>query len=87
MIFPDDGIDTRIHNIKIKSSKERDLGLNRDLFKPESLVRYPKLEGFEPDVLYRRALLLHRYLEGFENKNFKFTTVKFPKFLAGTIRT
>lgn len=56
----DDGIDTRIHGIKIKSSKEMDLGLNSDLFKPENLVRFPKLEGFPQLALYRRALLLQR---------------------------
>ena len=58
--FADDGIDTRIHGIKIKSTKERDLGLNKDLFSPENLVRYPKLENIERDSLYRRALVLQR---------------------------
>lgn len=35
----DDGVDTRIHGIKIKSLKERDLGLNIDLFDKKELVR------------------------------------------------
>ncbi|XP_074642491.1 E3 ubiquitin-protein ligase HECTD3-like [Tubulanus polymorphus] len=56
----DDGIDVRLHGIKIKSTKERDLGLSVDVFIPSQLIRYPKLESFEPEVLYRRALLLQR---------------------------
>ena len=56
----DDGIDTRIHGIKIKSTKERYLGLNRDLFSPQNLVRYPKLENIEYNSLYQRAMLLQR---------------------------
>ncbi|XP_070563097.1 E3 ubiquitin-protein ligase HECTD3-like isoform X2 [Ptychodera flava] len=59
----DDGVDTRIHGIKIKSSKEKDLGLNRDLFAADSLVRYPKLELIDIDVLYRRALALQRFIK------------------------
>lgn len=59
----DDGIDTRIHGIKIKSSKERDLGISCDLFVKKNLVRYPLLDGFDQDVLYRRAIVLHRLLQ------------------------
>ncbi|ELU04919.1 hypothetical protein CAPTEDRAFT_168000 [Capitella teleta] len=59
----DDGIDTRIHGLKIKSSKEMDLGLNSDLFKSEKLlVRYPKIEGFPSLSLYSRGLLLLRFI-------------------------
>ncbi|XP_077981106.1 E3 ubiquitin-protein ligase HECTD3-like isoform X2 [Glandiceps talaboti] len=59
----DDGVDTRIHGIKIKSTKERDLGLSRDLFAADNLVRYPKLELIDIDVLYRRTLALQRFIK------------------------
>uniref|UniRef100_A0A668AFA4 HECT domain containing 3 n=1 Tax=Myripristis murdjan TaxID=586833 RepID=A0A668AFA4_9TELE len=60
----DEGIDVRIRGLKIKSSCERDLGLNADVFQSSNLVRYPRLEGTEPDVLYRRALVIQRYGHG-----------------------
>ena len=56
----DDGIDTRVHGIKMMSIHERDLGLNIDVFKRESLVRFPRLENIDVMVLYRRATLLNR---------------------------
>ncbi|XP_026915151.2 E3 ubiquitin-protein ligase HECTD3 isoform X2 [Acinonyx jubatus] len=59
----DDGIDVRLRGIKIKSSRQRELGLNADLFQPASLVRYPRLEGTDPEVLYRRAVLLQRFIK------------------------
>ncbi|XP_030061835.1 E3 ubiquitin-protein ligase HECTD3 [Microcaecilia unicolor] len=59
----DDGIDVRIHGIKIKSSRERDPGLSADIFQPANLVRYPRLEGTDPDVLYRRAVVLQRFVK------------------------
>lgn len=52
----------RLRGVKIKSSRQRELGLNADLFQPASLVRYPRLEGTDPEVLYRRAVLLQRWL-------------------------
>uniref|UniRef100_A0A668AXG1 HECT domain containing 3 n=1 Tax=Myripristis murdjan TaxID=586833 RepID=A0A668AXG1_9TELE len=58
----DEGIDVRIRGLKIKSSCERDLGLNADVFQSSNLVRYPRLEGTEPDVLYRRALVIQRFI-------------------------
>ncbi|XP_078574979.1 E3 ubiquitin-protein ligase HECTD3-like isoform X1 [Branchiostoma floridae x Branchiostoma japonicum] len=58
----DDGIDTRIHGLKIKSSQDRDLGLNRDFFTPDKLVRYPRLETVDPEKLYRRSLALYRFV-------------------------
>ncbi len=61
LLFTDDGIDTRIHSIKIKSSKGKELGLNKDFFTSENLVRFPKLECFDPEILYRRSILLQRY--------------------------
>lgn len=59
--FADEGIDVRIRGLKIKSSCERDLGLNADVFQSSNLVRYPRLQGTPPDVLYRRALVIQRY--------------------------
>ncbi|XP_064606807.1 E3 ubiquitin-protein ligase HECTD3-like [Liolophura sinensis] len=56
------GIDTRIHGITIKSTEERVLGFSTELFTKDSLVRYPKLEPYSPEVLFRRALLLHRFV-------------------------
>ncbi|XP_033737246.1 E3 ubiquitin-protein ligase HECTD3-like [Pecten maximus] len=56
------GIDTRIRGIKISSSEGRYLGFDRDFFKGENLVRYPKLEPYPPDQLYRRSLLLQRLM-------------------------
>uniref|UniRef100_A0A672RJN0 E3 ubiquitin-protein ligase HECTD3-like n=1 Tax=Sinocyclocheilus grahami TaxID=75366 RepID=A0A672RJN0_SINGR len=58
----DEGIDVRIRSLKIKSSCERDLGLNADVFQSPNLVRYPRLEGTPPDVLYRRALVIQRFI-------------------------
>lgn len=58
----DDGIDVRIRGLKIKSSCERDLGLNADVFQSFNLVRYPRLEGTLPEVLYRRALVIQRFI-------------------------
>lgn len=61
----DDGIDVRLRGIKIKSSRQRDLGLSADMFQLANLVRYPRLEGTDPDLLYRRAVLIQRYcMEG-----------------------
>ncbi|KAL2097516.1 hypothetical protein ACEWY4_006723 [Coilia grayii] len=58
----DDGIDVRIRGLKIKSSCERDLGLNADVFQSFNLVRYPRLEGTPPEILYRRALVIQRFI-------------------------
>nr|DBA17736.1 TPA: hypothetical protein GDO54_016064 [Pyxicephalus adspersus] len=63
----DEGIDVRIRGIKIKSSKERDLGLTADMFLPPNLVRYPRMEAIDPDVLYRRALILQRFVKLLDN--------------------
>ncbi|KAK9538818.1 hypothetical protein VZT92_003967 [Zoarces viviparus] len=58
----DEGIDVRIRGLKVKSSCERDLGLNADVFQSSNLVRYPRLQGNTPDVLYRRALVIQRFI-------------------------
>ncbi|KAK1164096.1 E3 ubiquitin-protein ligase HECTD3-like [Acipenser oxyrinchus oxyrinchus] len=57
-----EGIDVRIRGIKIKSSRERDLGLNADMFQSPNLVRYPRLEGTDSEMLYRRALVIQRFI-------------------------
>jgi len=65
----DDGIDCRIHYVKIVSSKQKQNGLSRDLF-DKSLVRYPKLETIElkdRKLLYYRALALNRFIVLFDN--------------------
>uniref|UniRef100_A0A8B9PSA0 E3 ubiquitin-protein ligase HECTD3 n=1 Tax=Apteryx owenii TaxID=8824 RepID=A0A8B9PSA0_APTOW len=59
----DDGIDVRLRGIKIKSSRQRDLGLSADMFQLANLVRYPRLEGTDPDLLYRRAVLIQRFIK------------------------
>jgi len=58
----DEGIDTRLHGIKIKSSRERDAALNCDNFTSENLIRYPLIESFDHKFLYRRALVLQRFI-------------------------
>lgn len=58
----DEGIDVRIRGLKIKSSCERDLGLSADVFQSNNLVRYPRLQGTASDVLYRRALVIQRFM-------------------------
>ncbi|KFW10024.1 E3 ubiquitin-protein ligase HECTD3, partial [Eurypyga helias] len=57
------GQNVRLQGIKIKSSWEWDLILNADIFQPSRLVRYPLLEGVDNDVLYRRAVLIQRFVQ------------------------
>lgn len=56
------GIDTRIRDLKISSTEERELGFDRDFFKGDNLIRYPILEPYNPDQLYRRSLVLQRFI-------------------------
>ncbi|KAK3585008.1 hypothetical protein CHS0354_024922 [Potamilus streckersoni] len=56
------GIDTRIRGIKITSTEERAHGFDRDFFKGDNLIRYPKLETYSPDELYRRSTVLQRFM-------------------------
>nr|XP_009679272.1 PREDICTED: E3 ubiquitin-protein ligase HECTD3-like [Struthio camelus australis] len=58
----DDGCNVRLRGIKIKSFWEWDLVLNTDMFQPARLVRYPLLEGVDADMLYRRAVLIQRFV-------------------------
>ncbi|XP_056212243.1 E3 ubiquitin-protein ligase HECTD3-like isoform X1 [Falco biarmicus] len=59
----DQGCNVRLRGIKIKSFWEQDLILNADMFQPARLVRYPLLEGVDADVLYRRAVLIQRFVQ------------------------
>lgn len=59
----DEGIDTRIHGIKLISVSEKEPGLNQDLFTPTELIRFPKLDAVDPALLYRRAQALLRFIE------------------------
>ncbi|XP_054689604.1 E3 ubiquitin-protein ligase HECTD3-like [Grus americana] len=59
----DHGYNVRLRGIKITSFWEWDLILNADMFQPARLVRYPLLEGVDADVLYRRAVLIQRFVQ------------------------
>ncbi|XP_064003765.1 E3 ubiquitin-protein ligase HECTD3-like isoform X2 [Pogoniulus pusillus] len=58
----DQGYNVRLRGIKIVAFWEWDLILNADMFQPARLVRYPLLEGVDNDVLYRRAVLIQRFV-------------------------
>ena len=60
--FEAGGIDTRIREIKIQASEARYLGFDLEVFKKDNLVRFPKLEPYSPDQLYRRAIIVQRYV-------------------------
>lgn len=59
----DEGIDTRIHSLKIITESEREPGLNKDIFSSTDLIRFPKLDGVDPALSYRRAQALLRFTE------------------------
>ncbi|XP_050162866.1 E3 ubiquitin-protein ligase HECTD3 isoform X4 [Myiozetetes cayanensis] len=63
----DQGYNVRLQGIKITSFWEWDLILNADMFQPARLVRYPLLEGVDADVLYRRAVLIQRFVQLLES--------------------
>uniref|UniRef100_A0A8C3TY63 HECT domain E3 ubiquitin protein ligase 3 n=1 Tax=Catharus ustulatus TaxID=91951 RepID=A0A8C3TY63_CATUS len=63
----DQGYNVRLQGIKIMSFWEWDLTLNADMFQPARLVRYPLLEGVDADVLYRRAVLIQRFVQLLES--------------------
>ena len=57
----DGGIDTRIHGIKIMSSKEKEMGFNRDLLVSAAISsEFPLLSNFEIDTLYDKAVVMYR---------------------------
>ncbi|NXC45229.1 HECD3 ligase, partial [Penelope pileata] len=55
------GYNVRLRGIRLTSFWERELNLNADLFQPAEVVRYPLLDRVDPDVLYRRAVLIQRF--------------------------
>ncbi|KFP83824.1 E3 ubiquitin-protein ligase HECTD3, partial [Apaloderma vittatum] len=60
------GNNVRLRGIKLKSFWEWDLILNADISDmshPAGRVRYPLLEGVDADVLYRRAVLIQRFVQ------------------------
>ncbi|XP_068728218.1 E3 ubiquitin-protein ligase HECTD3-like [Montipora capricornis] len=59
----DEGIDTRIHSLKLTTESEREPGLNKDLFSSSELIRFPKLDAVDSALLYRRAQALLRFTE------------------------
>ncbi|XP_053929593.1 E3 ubiquitin-protein ligase HECTD3 [Cuculus canorus] len=63
----DQGYNVRLRGIKIKSFWEWDLVLNADNFQPAQLVRYPLLKGVDADMLYRRAVLIQRFVHLLES--------------------
>lgn len=56
------GIDTRIRGLKLQSTEERSLGFDCDFFSRDKLVRFPILEPYSPEILYRRAIILQRFV-------------------------
>jgi len=56
------GIDTRIRGIILSCLEERCLGFDEDFFAQENLVKYPKLQPYSSSVLYRRSIVLQRFM-------------------------
>ena len=59
------GIDTRIRGISITTRTSESVivnseSLSEDIFTPERIARYPKLQPFEPKQLFYRGLVLKR---------------------------
>ncbi|XP_043941719.1 E3 ubiquitin-protein ligase HECTD3-like isoform X2 [Protopterus annectens] len=62
----DGGRDVQIRGISI-TSLSSSLGLNADVFQSANLIRYPRLEGVDTDVLYRRAAAIQRFVTVLDN--------------------
>lgn len=59
------GIDTRIRGISVTTRTSESVildaeALSKDVFTPERIARYPKLQPFEPKQLFHRGLILKR---------------------------
>ena len=59
------GIDTRIRGISVTTRTSESVildaeALSKDVFTPERIARYPKLQPFEPKQLFQRGLILKR---------------------------
>ncbi|CAC5385514.1 HECTD3 [Mytilus coruscus] len=61
------GIDTRIREIKITASEGRYMGFDMDVFKKDNLVRFPKLESYTSEQLYRRSIVIQRFISILDN--------------------
>ncbi|XP_043941703.1 E3 ubiquitin-protein ligase HECTD3-like isoform X2 [Protopterus annectens] len=64
------GMDTRIRGLKIipqTLNVGMGVDLNVDMFQSSNLIRYPRLAGVEPDVLYRRAIVILRFSKVLDN--------------------
>jgi len=60
LFLSDGGIDTRIHGIKILSSGEKEMGFNKDSLSLASVAEFPLLDGFDIEILYQKAVVMHR---------------------------
>lgn len=60
--FSAHGIDTRVRGIKLSCLEERSLGFDQDFFSGTRLVRYPLLQSYSPSAIYRRSIVLQRYV-------------------------
>ncbi|GFR82594.1 E3 ubiquitin-protein ligase HECTD3 [Elysia marginata] len=56
------GIDTRIRSINLNCLEERSLGFDQDFFTGENLVRFPLLQSFSREIIYRRSIILQRFI-------------------------
>lgn len=59
------GIDTRIRGVAVTARTSKSLfldseSLSEDIFSPEKIARYPKLQPFQPKQLFFRGLVLKR---------------------------
>ncbi|GFO48138.1 E3 ubiquitin-protein ligase hectd3 [Plakobranchus ocellatus] len=56
------GIDTRIRGINLNCVEGRGLGFDQDFFSGDNLVRFPLLQSFSPETIYRRSVVLQRFI-------------------------
>lgn len=56
------GIDTRIRSINLNCLEERSVGFDQDSFAGENLVRFPQLQSFSKEIIYRRSIILQRFI-------------------------
>uniref|UniRef100_A0A7M4G2P0 E3 ubiquitin-protein ligase HECTD3-like n=2 Tax=Crocodylus porosus TaxID=8502 RepID=A0A7M4G2P0_CROPO len=59
----DNGLNVRLWGLRVQATWHWDVRLNADMFQSAHLVRYPRLEGMDPDLLYRRAVLIQRFMK------------------------
>lgn len=55
-LLTDEGIDTRIHGIKLISESEKEPGLNQDLFSSKELIRYTYMCIYQPQFMCWRII-------------------------------